>query len=116
MMKNKKIKYEKKSCIYATYYNVSYEDKGSIKLWVENNNHSELFLSNLFVSENNRKQGIGNMLLKYSIQAAKRLGFHQFGLKVISGSWMEDWYKRFGFIVDYMFEEDKLMTYLHKNI
>ena len=49
-MKNKKIKYEKKSCIYATYYNVSYEDKGSIKLWVENNNHSELFLSNLFVS------------------------------------------------------------------
>ena len=115
-MKNKKIKYEKKRCIYAIYYNVSYENKGSIKLWVENNNHYELFLSNLFVFENNRNQGIGKALILYSFQAARRLGFHQVGLKVISGSWMEDWYKRIGFVVDYTFEEDRLMTYLHKII
>ena len=112
----KEIKYKKGRCIFAIYYDVSYDNKGSIRLWIEDRNHSELFLSNLIVQEAYRKQGIGKSLLRYSELAAKKLGIHQIALKVVSGSWMEDWYKRSGFIEDYKYEEDRLVTYLHKTI
>jgi len=106
----------KKKCVYAIYYEVYFQNKGKMKLWIDKDNPKELFITDLYVNENFRKQGIGQKLLNYSIKAAKKLGHKKIALRVFSGSWMEFWYRKNGFVFDYVYEEDKLMTYLHKNI
>ena len=90
MMKKNKIRFEKGRCIYATYYNVSC-DSGSIKLWIEDKNPRELFLSNLLVQQAERRKGIGQSLLDYSEKAAHKLGLRKITLTVLRGSWMEAW-------------------------
>lgn len=114
----KEFNIKKGKCVYAIYYDISdKQDRGSIRLWIEYKNHSELFLSNLIVSESYRKNGLGQKLLNYSEIAAKKLGIHRIALKVVRNSWMENWYKRNGFIEDYIWNEgERVVKYLHKDI
>ncbi len=111
-----KIRFKKGRCIYATYYDVFYKS-GSIRLWIEDKNSRELFLSNLIVKPEDRNKGIGKTLLNYSETAAKKLGIRRIALKVLIDSWMEDWYKRCGYQEDYIWDEnDRIVKYLHKDI
>lgn len=113
----KEFNIRKTKCIHAIYYEISdKKSRGSVILWINKETPRELFISNLFVLEEFRRSGIGQKLLDYSLEAAKKLGLREISLKVLSGSWMEEWYKRNGFIEDHKHEKDKLITYLHKNI
>ncbi len=115
-MEKNKIRFKKGRCIYATYYDVSC-DFGSIRLWIEDKNPRELFLSNLIVQPTERGKGIGQLLLDYSEVAAKKLGLKRIALKVLKDSWMEEWYKRNGYLEDYVWdEEERVVKYLHKDL
>ena len=114
-MKKNKIRFKKGRCIYATYYDVSC-DSGSIRLWIEDKNPRELFLSNLIVQLAERRKGIGQQLLDYSEVAAHKLGLKRIALNVLKDSWMEDWYKRNGYLEDYRDENERLVKYLYKDL
>ena len=110
----KQFNVKKKRCVYATYYIVSHK-YGKIELWIEDKT-KELFLCNLIVQPPERKKGIGQLLLNYSEEAAHKIGFKRIALKVLKDSWMEKWYKRNGYIEDYIDEEERIVKYLHKDI
>ena len=59
----------------------------------------------------------GQLLLDYSEVAAKKLGLKRIALKVLKDSWMEEWYKRNGYLEDYSWdEEERVVKYLHKDL
>ena len=111
-----KIKFKKDRIEGAIYYDVFYKS-GSIRLWISDKNPRELFLSNLIVQPTERGKGIGQLLLDYSEVAAKKLGLKRIALKVLKDSWMEVWYKRNGYLEDYIWdEEERVVKYLHKDL
>lgn len=112
----KKFNIKKGRLDYAIYYSV-YCESGSIQLFIEDKNPRELFLANLVVLPDERNKGIGQSLLSYSEKAAHKLGIKRIALKVLKDSWMEDWYKRNGFVEDYIWKEDnRIVKYLHKDL
>lgn len=64
-----------------------------------------LYLSNVFVEECNRKRGYGRKILKAAEEVAKTFGISKIRLKVESNTWMEEWYKRNGYV--YLISEGK---------
>ena len=57
----------------------------------------DLILTNVFVKEHYRRQGIGNKILKEAELAAKVGNFNRLFVKVAGGTWMSGWYSRKGF-------------------
>ena len=113
---NTKLIIEKNKLVFGTFYDVTIEgDKGGIRLWIYKKNPRELFLSNLYVKEQYRKNGLGRELLDYSQKAAKKLGIKRLVLKVVRNTWMKDWYLRYGFLEDDD-NRDPLILYLYKNL
>ena len=56
-----------------------------------------IYLSNVFVKEDSRRQGYGNEILTSAEDYAKRLNASVICLKVLSGSDVHRWYKRHGY-------------------
>ena len=56
-----------------------------------------IYLSNVFVREDSRRQGYGNEILTSAEDYAKRLNASVICLKVLSGSDVHRWYKRHGY-------------------
>ena len=56
-----------------------------------------MWVSNLNVERYARKQGRGNLILKYAFKLAKKLGCKYIYLEVKKGTFMFDWYSRLGF-------------------
>lgn len=56
-----------------------------------------IYLSNVFVKEDSRRQGYGNEILASAEDYANRLGASVICLKVLSGSDVHRWYKRHGY-------------------
>ena len=56
-----------------------------------------IYLSNVFVKEDSRRQGYGNEILASAEEYADRLGASVICLKVLSGSDVHRWYKRHGY-------------------
>ena len=57
-----------------------------------------IYLFSLFVEVKYRRQGLGNAILEYAEEFAKKRNFTTIQLKVERGSWMEYWYERRGYI------------------
>ena len=62
-----------------------------------------IYLSNVFVNEDNRNQGCGNYILKIADLVAEGFDANTIVLKANKREFVHDWYKRYGY-VDY--EED----------
>lgn len=114
--RNKEINFEKVKIYKTIYYKVFDKEKhGHITLWILNN-PNELFLENFYVLENYRNMGLGQKLLNYSFDAARKLGMNRIALRVVSNTWMESWYKRNGFIEGSTYEDgDKYLYKLLKH-
>lgn len=70
------------------------------------------FIHDLVVHESVRKQGRGRMLLILAeLEAVQNLHCHLVVLRVVPGSWMEQWYRKNGYS-DYENEEYKAEGYI----
>jgi len=58
-----------------------------------------IYLSNVFVKEENRGQGYGNVILTSAENAARIMGARTICLKAKNGSFAYEWYKRHGYTV-----------------
>ena len=56
-----------------------------------------IYLSNVFVSEEYRGKGYGNLILDAADKVAKEMGAKTIGLKVMKGSFAHQWYERHGY-------------------
>lgn len=56
-----------------------------------------VYLSNVFVHEENRGKGYGNCILDAAYNVAKEMGAKTIGLKVKKGSFAHQWYSRHGY-------------------
>lgn len=74
-------------------------DDSSVRfaIYTYDDDSKTLYFSNLFVDDNIRRGGIGNEILNYVFDYAKRNSFNSIILNVLKDSWMQKWYERKGF-------------------
>ena len=75
-----------------------------------------IYLSNVFVSEDHRKQGLGNTILNAADEVAKKLKANAICLKVKRDSFVHDWYERNGYTDLSIDEEEPEYIWMTKNI
>ena len=75
-----------------------------------------VYLSNVFVSEENRGKGYGNCILDAADNVAKEKGAKTIGLKVKKGSFAHRWYGRHGFLDLTDDEENPQFVWMTKNV
>lgn len=87
------------------------DDTGMIRIYVDDKDNYG-FISDLFVKEVSRQNGIGNDLLSIAekVIGALELPFSQ--LRVKKGTWMEEWYNKYGFTP--LYEEDGYVWMIKK--
>ena len=71
------------------------------------------YFYSISVNEHFRGRGIGNILLQALEQLAKAYGCKTAYLKVLKGSWMQEWYERHGYVLH---EGQKKYVWLKKNL
>lgn len=82
----------------------------SCRLCIYSGTPKEAVVSDLFVHENCRKQGLGTDMLKYCETLAKEQGCYSISLQSDNDDWVREWYKRLGF------EVESSLVWLKKNI
>lgn len=75
-----------------------------------------IYLSNVFVKEDSRRQGYGNEILTSAEEYANRLGVSVICLKVLSGSDVHRWYKRHGYEDLEKDEEERGYMWMKKDL
>lgn len=92
------------------YSKTEITDFGKITYWSDKNNtlrfalysysddNKFLYLSNVYVSPELRGRGFGDRVLDFAFEKAKDLNYKKLCLNVKKDSWVEDWYKRRGFV------------------
>ena len=81
-----------------TYEIVHPESKSRLMIDISNDHPSVAFIYNLYVSEDQRGQGLGKDILNYALNFCReKLGCHTITLEVLKDNWVRDWYKRLGF-------------------
>ena len=66
-------------------------------LYVYNDEPQNFYLSNIYVDINYRQSGHGNYILEKATEIAKKHNAENLMLKVLSNSFMHEWYTRHGF-------------------
>jgi GNAT superfamily N-acetyltransferase len=95
------------------------DDKDNIlrfALYVYDDDPTTLYLSNVFVSENYRQRGLGNIILKMADEIAKSHGADTLMLKVLKKSFVHNWYERHGFEDFVCDDEDLNYMWMRKDI
>lgn len=85
-------------------------------LYVYNDDVKTMYLSNVFVSYFDRKQGIGNKILLMAETETRKHNANTICLKVLKSSWMHDWYKRHGYSDFREDEEDNEYIWMKHHI
>ena len=75
-----------------------------------------IYLSNVFVKEESRRQGYGNEILASAEDYARRLNASVICLKVLSGSDVHRWYKRHGYEDLEKDEEERGYMWMKKDL
>lgn len=75
---------------------------------------STIYLSNVFVNEKFRQQGLGNKILEMADESAKRLGAFAIILKVLDNSFAKSWYERHGYTEHSRFKNQKGYVWMIK--
>lgn len=75
-----------------------------------------IYLSNVFVGKEHRKNGLGNIILNAADKVAKNLKANTICLKVRQDSFVHDWYGRHGYTDLSVDEEEPLYIWMTKNI
>lgn len=90
-------------------------DGASASLYLYLDDSSTIYLSNLKVRKQYRRQGFGRKLLEMQEQIGISLNATTFCLWVQKGSWMHDWFIRRGYS-DFNLHERKGFVWMIKNI
>lgn len=75
-----------------------------------------IYLSNVFVGKEHRKNGLGNIILNATDKVAKKLKATTICLKVKQDSFVHEWYGRHGYTDLSIDEEDPQFIWMTKNI
>lgn len=81
-----------------------------------NDDKETIYLSNVFVSKEHRKQGLGNSILETADKIAKKLNAKIICLKVKQDSFAHEWYKRHGYSDLSVDEEGPQFIWMTKNM
>ena len=95
---------------YQCWFVISSDYPVSCRLCIYGGTPKEAVVSDLFVSEGFRKQGLGTDILKYCETLAKEQGCNSISLRSDNDDWVREWYKRLGF------EVESSQVWLKKNI
>ena len=90
------------------WYFTDKEKVSRFALYVYNDEPQNFYLSNVYVNINYRQSGRGNYILEKATEIAKKHNAENLMLKVLSNSFMHEWYKRHGFkdLIDDLKESD----------
>ena len=75
-----------------------------------------VYLSNVLVNNEYRKQGLGNFILNQADTMAKKLNANTICLRVKQNSFMHDWYKRNSYIDLSVDEEEPQFIWMRKTL
>lgn len=81
------------------------DGRGLCTVSVEDENPAVAYLSDVSVCESSLRMGLGNELLELSKEHAREMGAKLLWLWADSEQWMVEWYKRHGFIQQYVFDD-----------
>lgn len=81
-----------------------------------NDDKETIYLSNVFVSKEHRKQGLGNSILETADNIAKKLNAKIICLKVKQDSFAHEWYKKHGYSDLSVDEEEPQFIWMTKNM
>lgn len=73
------------------------EETYRFAVYTYNDDPSSIYLSNVYVSENERGKGLGNQILQMAEKIAREMGRDEIYLKVKTGSFAHKWYSRHGY-------------------
>ena len=73
-----------------------------------------IYLSNVFVDEEHRREGFGNSILNVADKIAKKMNADSICLKAKIDSFVHEWYKRHGYSDLCIDEENKEYTWMVK--
>lgn len=109
------VKKEKTDFGYVYYYDCK---QGRFALYYYDDDKNRLFLSNVDIWKEYQGKGLGNELLKKSIEEAykfsKKFGFKELFLYCKKSSFVHDWYKKFGFKDFKEYEKDSNYIWMRK--
>lgn len=66
-------------------------------LYAYNDDKNTMYLSNVNVEQSARGRGLGNKILELADKEAKKYNHSVICLKVITSSWVHDWYANHGY-------------------
>ena len=81
-----------------------------------NDDKETVYLSNVFVGKEHRKQGLGNIILNTADNVAKKLKANTICLKVKQDSFVHEWYGRHGYSDLSLDDEEPQFIWMRKKI
>lgn len=101
-MMNNTVEIKQEATIFGNVWYIN-NSKFKFAIYIYDDDQKTIYLSNVFVNENSRKQGYGNLILDFVDSIAEDFNANAILLKADKQEFVHDWYKRHGYI-DY--EED----------
>ena len=117
MMNKMKISVKQEKTDFGNVWYISSNPKGIFRFAIyryDDDKKKTIYLSNVFVDEERRKEGIGNSILNAADKIAKKMNADSICLKVKRESFVHEWYKRHGYSDLCTDEEDKEFTWMVK--
>lgn len=91
--------YHRNKAPYGDTTTIITEDASAyVMVTVLNGKENVAVVHDLVVLKDRRGEGLGSALLEEAVNEAKTMGAEMARLSVEPGSWLEEWYKRHGFM------------------
>ena len=116
MMNRMKISVKKEKTDFGNVWYISSNPKGIFRfaIYRYDDDKKTIYLSNVFVDKEHRKEGIGNAILNAADKIAKKMNADSICLKVKRDSFVYEWYKRYGYSDLCVDDEDKEFMWMVK--
>lgn len=90
---------------YTSYYIMEHSGHGMVRVTQNDDARDEFIISDLYVEEKWRGQGLGEYLLDYAIGLCKRVS-HGGSIAIetsdYSATFCDEWYQKLGFVFDHL--------------
>ena len=116
MMNKMKISVKQEKTDFGDVWYISSNPKGIFRfaIYRYDDDKKTIYLSNVFVDKEHRKEGIGNAILNAADKIAKKMNADSICLKVKRDSFVYEWYKRYGYSDLCVDDEDKEFMWMVK--
>lgn len=101
---------EEKTNFGKVWYINAVNNSFRFALYKYNDDSNCLYLSNVFVEESSRRQGLGNYILNLTNDFAKKMNVKEIFLKVKKGTFMCKWYEKNGY--EYFSDDETDSNYI----